>query len=238
MTELQQNNALGLATAGLSYEAGAPRQTLHARLDIFSESIVLTRYDDGTPQSTYEVAPESIASAFSGVPMATGILPEGCIYYAKDPEEHLAIFIPAHRRKLWVTGLLEDDKPTLFHIPLPPLVFRGRGKTYSIYAVKERPTSKHAQLYNAPFPNVHANGGICSGSVRFPECSPETIHDAAELFFRSEFNQDLADGKSLNVEGSVIALWNELDGDGVEEYPLDDLVRYRTIRHLWGDNRW
>jgi hypothetical protein len=234
MTDLQQNNALGLATAGLSYESGAPHQTLQVRLDIFSESIVLTRYDDGSQQSTYEVSPESIAAAFSGVKMSTGILPDGCLYYARDPEELVVIFIPAHRRNLSVIGLIGDGKPTLFHIPLPPLVFCGKGRSYSIYAVKERPTSVHDCLYKAPFPNVYPDGAICNGNVTFPICSPETIQDAANLFLSSHFNQDLSTGKSENVDGSIIVLWNELDGDCVEEYPLDDLVRYRRIQRVWG----
>lgn len=198
-------------------------QHLHARLDLFDETIFYTRYDDGKPVSCFEVAPLDLVAAFSGLPMATGLLPRNCLFYGKSgSDERVAIYLPPAVRTLAVAG--GGKKKASYTIPLPPLIFVGHGRSYAVHAVKQYPGPDEG-LFLAPLPNVHAGGLICQGSVEFPRATPATIHAAADLFLSSDFNHDLSNNKSQKYAGSLFRAWKELAGK--DTYPLADLVASR-----------
>jgi len=220
-----QLNALGLAAAGAS-PADGTHQSLVLRLDLFQQSIVLTRFDgDGRATSCHEVAPEDVAAALSGVPVSTGLLPRNCLFYARQGREKLAIYLSSQRRSL-------ATKERVYKILLPGMVFVGQGLDYQIFAVKQRP-GKRERLFQAPLPNVNSNGHICRGNADFPACSTNTIHAAVKVFFASEFNSDLSVGKSSRHGKNILDLWAEIEG--TEEFPVDDLVPTRLVLEdlLW-----
>ncbi len=222
-------SALGLLLSG-EMQQTEERQTLRLRLDFFDESILLTRYNGGRPVSCYEVSPTALAEALSGLPLTTGVLPQGCLFYARrGGDETIGIYLAPRRYRLTVR---RGDERTAYEVPMPGLVFVGHGSSYSIFAVKRQPRDESERLFHAPFPNVHSNGRICPGSVRFPVCSPATIHHTALLFLESEFNGDLVRGKSQRQPDNVIMLWAELQGE--ETYPLTDLVETPfRLNTLW-----
>jgi PRTRC genetic system protein B len=231
---------MGIARAGLSgLVVGQERfdafQERRMRVDLYDESVVLVKYNDGAPVSAYEVAPDDLAAAFSGVPISTGLLPPDVVFYTRRGSHvRMAIYLEPQIRTLHVE---DGDAARDYVIPLPGLVFVGELRRYSIYAAKARPTAEHDRLYHAPFPNVHTKGGICAGDVEFPECAPDTIHEAADLFLDSTFNHDLRDGKSQDYPEDILDLWDELDGEhealSVDvAYPLDDLRVSRSIHNL------
>jgi PRTRC genetic system protein B len=123
--------------------------------------------------------------------------------------------------QVWVVSLRGEKQ--VLRVPLPGLVFTGRGYDYSLWAVQGRPTSAAARLYVAPCPNL-TNQGVCRGNAPFPEAHPNTIWSAVEVFFTSRFNQDLGDGKSKRYPQNVLNMWRHLSQNGAEEYPLTDLV--------------
>jgi len=227
-----QLNVTGLALAGLGDVAG-DRQQLRLRLDLFEESIVLTRYDDNRPITCYEVAPDDLAAAFANMPLTTGVLPRDCLFYARrDGPALFGIYIPPGRRTL--VAWLEPEQKTEFDVPLPGFVFTGKGSRYCVFAVKHRPGNREG-LFRAPLPNVFDNGKICPGNVNFPPCSAQTIHKAANMFFASEFNQDLMQGRSAEYQENVFRLWEAIDDQ--DEFPLDDLVKtHLVLEDLWKDN--
>lgn len=224
-----QPNAVGLALAGLG-DAARLHQDLELRLDLFQESIVVTRYDDGRPVTCYEVAADDVAAAFSGVPLSTGLLPRDCLFYARrDGQELLAVYIPPGRRTL--IARLDPDRRREFDLPLPAFIFIGQGSQYRIFAVKQRPGERE-RLFRPPLPNVYDDGRICAGNVNFPPCSAKTIHTVAGLFFASEFNHHLAGGKSTEHPESIFDLWSAIGG--AENFPIDDLVKTRLVlANLW-----
>ena len=207
------------------------------RVDLFDETVFYTAYQDGRPVKAFEVSPADLAAAFAGLPLATGLLPRDCLFYARQAgEERFAIFLQATTRTVRLSALGQKAE---YIIPLPPLVFVGRGGRYAVHAVKQypRPDARAAEgsgagegLFRAPLPNVYGEDGrICQGSVKFPACSARTIHQAADLFFDSEFNLDLAGAKSQKYGASVVELWKELHAAGKKggQYPLSDLVPAR-----------
>lgn len=199
---------------------GAAEQKLLMSLDIYEEAVFRTTYRDGRAVATDEVSPLELAQALASIDAGTGVLPPDTLFYRQSGGGyHLAVYLPPAIRPLRL-----DGEPEPVAVPLPPLVFAGRGTDYHVYALAtgEWPAAR-TPLYHAPFPNVHARGRICSGSVVFPACRPETIHRAAGLFFESRFNQDLARNKSQKHE-NIVELWRELDEARIEQYPLDDLV--------------
>jgi len=197
-----QPNAVGVALAGLGDTAHS-HQALQLRLDLFEESIVITRYnDDGIPVTCYEIGPDDLASAFSGIPLSTGLLPRNCLSYARrDGQELISIYIPPGRHTL--VAWLDPEQKAEFDLPLPGFVFVGQGVQYRIFAIKQRPGNRE-RLFRPPLPNVFGDGRICAGNVNFPPCTAKTIHEAARLFFTSEFNHDLAQSKSAEYQENVL----------------------------------
>jgi len=209
----------------------AQYQNLLAIIHIFDEAIHYTRLENGKAVAGHQVDPADLASAMAGVPITSGLLPRDCLFYARHSDrEWIGIYLPPVVRTLRVSA---GKRPRIYKVPTPPLVFLGYARNYAVLAVKQRP-GVDDRLYQAPFPNVNTGGPICRGNVAFPECTARTIHQAAALFFESQFNDHLADGKSKSRE-SVLGLWHELHKAGAEEYPLDDLMATRaTLKDLIG----
>ncbi len=242
--------SLGLARAGIvpagiqvpwnvSMDTGEGPfyQELRARLDLFTESVVLTQYEGGSPIVCYEVSPDDVAGAFAGRPMATGLLPRDTVYYAESAGvATIAIFVAAQVRTLPMTDLarerggIEGD----VELPCPPLLFIGRERSYRMFALEDYPETERTKLYHAPFPNVHPDGRICGGNADFPVCTARTIHSALEVFFESKFNTHLIDGKSRKHRDNVLAMWQDVAASGAETYPIDDLiVAYYSMEQIW-----
>jgi PRTRC genetic system protein B len=229
MTQTMQNSALGLAVAGAEPLGAECKQDLKLHVDVFSESVVLTRFEEGAATATYEVAPEDLAAAFAGIPVATGLLPKDCLFFARrGSQDYIAIYIPPGRRTLSVKP---SKRAVTIRPVLPALVFAGEGIEYRVYAVKQRPSEPAESLFHAPFPNVYNDGRICPGNVTFPVCSTGTIHQAAALFLESNFNHDLAAGK-CNSHDNVVNLWRALAKRNARNFPASELI---GTRHTLGD---
>jgi PRTRC genetic system protein B len=232
---LTQNNALGLAIAEVEPLGVGEKQNLKMRIDLFDESIVVTRYAEKSTAAVYELAPDDLAAAFAGLPLTTPVLPPDCVFFGRTgSQDRIAIYLSGGRRKLTVEN--GGDKHVILRFPIPPLVFVGWGVDYSVFAVKSRPKVANARLYHAPFPNVHPNGNICSGTVAFPSCTTETIHEAARLFLESNFNHDLSSGKCRSYRQNVVKLWRVLAHEKARRFPGDELLdANKTIGDLLGE---
>lgn len=193
-----------------------------ARIDILDETIFYTRYDgEGREVTSHELDPAVLATAFAGLPLSTGLLPNGCLFYSRhEGQERLAIYLPPRVRPLRVQAGGERRR---LDVPLPGLVFWGTGQRYAVAAAKQWPGAPGERLFYAPLPNVYPGGRICTGSVEFPTCAAQTIATAAKTFLESDFSSHLAGGKSSRHGDDILLLWQELADAGAEEYPLDDL---------------
>ena len=191
-----------------------------AQLTIYPDLVLLTR-DDGTGWRSYPITPAALAQTFSSAPNVFGILPPhtlGC--GTLNGIRFYAVYVPP--RQVTLTTPLRT-----YTIPLPPLVWAGRGREYRVYALAEegQPTNE-VPLYQAPFPNTYRNGAICWGEVKeLQEATPATLLPMLDLFLTgSQFNHHVANDKSIRRPGSILALYDDLATEQAERYPLDDLL--------------
>lgn len=201
-------------------QVNAPQQLLLMRLDLYPEAILRTTYADGRVVSYDEVSPADVASALAGLDVGTGVLPPNVLFYRQGSAERVAVYLPAQVRAVRL-----DGDPGPLTIPWPPLVFLGQGRVYQVFALATGDWPQaDTPLCHTPSPNVHTSGNVCQGTVKFPRCSLATVHEAADLFFSSQFNHDLSVGQVSRKHKNVVHLWRELDEAGADTYPLDDLV--------------
>jgi hypothetical protein len=191
---------------------------LQARLDLFSDFVLLSKVRDGQITEKFLVDPLEVTAALSGLEINSGLLPRACLFWGrKEGQDCLGLYLEPQLWPVTIHGERES-----WQVPLPGLVFVGHGFNYSLWAVNQRPTRLDTALYRAPTPNVHQH--VCQGNAPFPQAGPETIWQAVDIFFTSRFNRDLSDGKSRHYPGCVLDHWRALWQAGVEEYPLNDLI--------------
>jgi hypothetical protein len=203
---------------------------LEARLDLYTDFVVLSKFFAGEVSEKYVVDPAEVAAALAGIDLGSGLLPENCLFWSKrDGWERLGIYLPP--RTWLVTVRNEAQAPATgsgraWRIPLPGLVFIGHEYNYSLWAVTDRPADGQTPLYLAPCPNVSLEG-VCRGNAPFPRASTLTIWQAVEVFFSSKFNRDLSNSKSKAYPACVLDQWRALDQAGADTYPVADLVQTR-----------
>lgn len=192
---------------------------LRFRLDGYDDFIVARKFDgDGKPGAYYSLDPLDAAAALAGINIGSPLLPDGCLFWQRaDGGERLAIYAPPQAWPVHVSA--GPERETLI-VSMPSLIWIGQGAKYSLYAVKgtERPAAD-TKLFKAPCPNVSDN--ICRGNVTFPAAAADTIWPALRLFFESDFNNHLSDGKSRKHPAGVLEMWRELAGG---PWPEDDLI--------------
>lgn len=198
-----------------------PIQYPRARLDLYEEAVILTRYEGVDRRTSYPVAVDDLVAAFSRVPISSGLLPVNCLFWGRETgQTRIAIYVPGRRWQL-------QTAERIFHVPLPPLVFIGAGDRYSIFAVKRRPRQMPFRLYHCPTPNVHPTGVVCQGSAPFPGCASDTIERALNLFLEgSQFNGDLAANKCRSFPDDVRELWMQVEG--AKRFPTGELLLARA----------
>ncbi len=195
-----------------------------ARLDLYNEAIIMTKFDLGSSTS-YPVSIHDLSAAFGTLPSSSGLLPRNTLFHGRSQgQEFVGVFIKAAKHVVTV------NEATMA-IPLPSAVFVGCGKQYYIYTVKEYPCTARVQLYHYPSPNIGSDGRICAGDTPFPTCSVKTIMSAFTLFIESRFNRHLSTQKCRSFPDNVIELWKTLDGQ--EEFPLSELILSRANLRAW-----
>jgi len=201
---------------------------LQARLDLYDDFLVLSKYRTGQVTEQYLVDPAELAAVLAGINLNSGLLPRGCLFWSKlRGSDRLGIYLPPQVWPVTVRG-----EAQAWRVPLPGLIFSGHEYDYSVWAVKDYPTDDNVPLYLAPCPNVHPEG-VCRGSAPFPQAGPATIWHAVDIFFSSKFNRDLANHKSKAQPDCILDQWRKLHQAGADAYPLDDLVETnQTMRRL------
>lgn len=206
---------------------------LTRRFDLFDDMIVVTDFDaaetpaDGTqakgqtPRRSFVADPLSIVEVLGKVSINSGLLPDNVLFWQRrEGQERIGVWLPPQVWRLRVEPTTRVNRV----IPLPGLVFVGKGKAYGLWALdSDRRPGLDTALYNAPCPNVSGNG-VCAGNVEFPEAGAATIRAAVGAFFESGFNNHLDNGKSKKHPAAILDMWRELHKAKATAYPVEDLV--------------
>lgn len=188
------------------------------QLTFYPDTILCTRYD-AQGHTTYPVAPQDVAEAVGEVTFSTGWLPPRTLFVERQRGvTTVAIHIPRGRHPVHV-----ETKAGAFqwNIPMPDLMFIGRGRAYFVFAAKGVP-APDVPLYHAPCSNVYENGSICPGNTPFPEAAPDTMQHAFDLFMHaSVFNLHLAQNRVTGkAKTNVLTLWQTLAARPRSRFPL------------------
>ncbi len=231
---------------------GLPSLAAHAAL-LFLEGQYALYHDSNGEAALKMLSPASVRAAFGKLPVDSGWLAPAVRRWGHTPKgEYAVMFLPAGIYPLRLTHdeAVKADGARRFarlEVPLPALVFAGRGTAYAVWACAETEPAPTATACHAPLPNVHPDGAICFGENHPPKASPATIQAAWELFIASPFNGHLARGKSRahadDVRLQLLALaTNKTMETGSNTYPIRDLVSCRAtidrvVARFLGDKR-
>ena len=215
-----------------------PSLAAHAAL-LFLEGQYALYHDTNGEAALKMLSPASVRAAFGKIPVDSGWLAPAVRRWGHTPKgEYAVMFLPAATYPLRLTHdeTVKAEEARRFSrlaVPLPALVFAGRGTAYAVWACAGNDPEPTATAYHTPLPNVHPDGAICFGENHPPKASPTTIQAAWEMFIASPFNGHLARGKSRahadDVRLQLLAL--PAKGEAAvrpDAYPVRDLVSCRA----------
>jgi len=207
-----------------------PHDELAARVDIYSESIVLYLLEKGAVTTKVISADDLAAALLRHTTLNSGILPEGTLWWKmgrSGPE--IALWRPP---KIWKVALQEEAfaPAKRFELPMPGLIFLcSPGRPPSVFAAKSKPKLPSTPIYQAPLFNTYDSGATCPGTNKYPA----DITEIPENFFTCFFTRTTwGKQRSKKHGGDLLALWKEIDGK--QSYPKADLVRAGTVGELIG----
>ncbi|MDO8690682.1 MAG: hypothetical protein Q7R39_11850 [Dehalococcoidia bacterium] len=207
-----------------------PPDRLQARLDFFSESIVLHVREGHTITNRVVSARDLTMGFLNEVQLMSGILPEGALWWSQTRQAtEVALWRPP---RIWPVALqMEPFKPAeRLKAPMPGLVFVCRpGQAPLVFAAKRRPQGPEDMLYHAPLFNVDASGRSCAGTHTYPD----NLADIPESFFVSFFTPHVAQARlSRRYGDDLLRVWREIDGR--KRYPIGDLVKCCRVGDIMG----
>jgi hypothetical protein len=171
------------------------------------------------------VTVRDVQAAFGGSDVDTGWIGHGVIRCGYCARGDWFVYA-APEQKLSVQILMGNGDHKKLTLPVPKTVMIGVGMQYYLWAVTQG-FSADGDLRHAPFPNVHEDGAICWGQNTPPRAHHRHAEAAWRLFFESQFNGDLANGKSEKFKDDVRRMLARVARKKLEAYPEDDLVQAR-----------
>lgn len=190
-------------------------------IHFYDQLTLLERWTDRY-RTVYPIHLDSLAEVLGRTTVNSGILPQNTLATGKrNGEAWILRYIPPAMRTLHI-----GNTEKAFTVPSPPLVWFGCGQNYRLYALNTLDyPNQHTILFQAPYPNVNATGGICWGSTgTVLHANHDAMDTMLERFFASGFNTHLDNNRSRRKPSSVLDLWAELAKQQAESYPLDDLI--------------
>lgn len=205
-----------------------PPDELQLRLDFYGETIVMTRFEEGTI-TTRPISAVDVTTAMTReMTYSSGLLPAGALWWSRSRDgDRVALWRKPQLTRVAVRTKAFEE-PERFHVPMPGLLFLCQSRRAPmVYATKRRPADLEDLLYKCPTFNVFGDGRVCPGTHDFPD----DVELIPASFFQSLFSlTGDTQGRSLKHPKDMMALWQDLDGK--KKYPVADLVPCGTVRSL------
>lgn len=205
-----------------------PPDELKCRLDFYQSAIILYLLDKGVITTRTVSARDIVMALLSAVPLKSGLLPEGVLWWAQGKQGiEAALWQPP---RVWPVAIMTEafKPPRRFRLPMPGLIFVcSPGRQPRVYAAKKRPATLKDIIYHAPLFNIFSDGSTCAGTHKYPE----KIEEIPGSFFTSFFSLEASHGnRSKKYPDNLLKLWEELDGK--KRYPLRDLVPIGKVEDI------
>ena len=200
----------------------------HVILTLYPEATLLEKVLEDGSRVIHPISPADLAGQLNQIPLSTGLLPHNTLFWGQEGgEERIAIYVPPRQ---WRPIAYERH----YRLPMPGMIFSGKGRQYAIFAVKQKPKTLEAPLYHLPVPNVDGDGRICLGQAPFPLAGRKSIYNALKLFMEgSRFNHDNSRQRCVSFPDNTLDLWTRLDGQ--KRFLLDELVpAQKQLKQLLG----
>ncbi len=204
--------------------SATPRPLIESKgeLIFLDDQYVFSWRDENKRQHYKLLSPSTLRQAFCNEVLDSGWISAGIVRCGTNAMGDWAVkFIAPGKFELDL-----GDRQTQ-NIHLPGLVFFGTGKEYYVWATDSSAFDPMATAFYAPLPNVNSSGRICFGNNTPPNANGRSLTDAWELFIRSPFNGDLANGKSKRYPNDVRQQLRSVAKRRLDQYPTKDLVFYR-----------
>lgn len=173
------------------------------------------------------IAAESVRAAFSKEPMDSGWIPPGVVRWGNGSKgQWMCEWIAPN---IYTMTLELGGVQTTITVPMPSLIWFGQGKSFYIWAAKQKAFRPDAELFAAPLPNVTAKTGIiCFGGQNTNRVEKGGFERAWELFWAMAFNRDHSGDKSNAHKEDITKQLLALAKSKSKTYPLGDMVSMRT----------
>ena len=211
-------------------------------LSFYSYGIMLQKHTE-QGLSEYPVDPEQVALALSAkVGFNTGLLSGATLLIRSEGVQKTVVEF----RRGQKTGLWLEGSETPVRIPLPPLLLirvttENKNPQYQVYAVKKRPASADADLFNAPLPNVYASGNICWGSVKTVSdeaLSGSSLAEDWQRLLGTRFGDHSVSGKSKQFPRDIRQMFIDMEKRNARVYRKSDLISAKkTLAQVLGSER-
>ncbi len=193
------------------------------QINCYPDITTLTRYEAPDRLCTYRIQLEDLALYLNHIQLHSGFLPSSVLAWGiEQQDERVVWYVPRDRYEIKVR---QNGRVTPLHIPLPAAIFVGKGMTYRVFAVKQRPKTPTTHLYHFPAPNVSGGGNICHGSATFPPASITHMPVAWQTFVQSAFSSHLIQGCCKSEPQNVIHLWQKLHDAQAKRFPKRELIQ-------------
>lgn len=193
------------------------------QINCYPDITTLTRYEAPDRLCTYRIELEDLALHLNHIQLHSGFLPSNVLAWGIERQDERVVWYVSRGR--YEIKVRQNGRVTLLHIPLPAAVFVGKGTTYHVFAVKQRPKTPTTHLYHFPAPNVSDSGHICHGSATFPPASIANMPAAWQTFVQSAFSPHSIQGCCKSEPQNVIHLWQKLHETQAKRFPKRELIQ-------------
>ena len=207
-------------------------------LAFYQFGILMRRMTEDGGEAEYAISPTQLADALAvKVKFETGLLTGNTLYIVNEGAKKAVVeYRPPQKTALYLEG---SDTPLI--VPLPGLVMgrtsnsSGDSLRYGVYAVKSRPETLDAPLFNPPLPNV-GNGSICWGNVKRVSdqaLAGNSLSEDWQRLLGSMFSSHSVGGKSKRYNADIRQHFIDLEKRKARKYPVSDLIPARTTLGQW-----
>ena len=149
------------------------------------------KFAEGTPlkKETLSKIMKTIDTKEVNRVKCSGFLPENLLLFKEESFNlELIWYIKPSKHQLSFRKSLGIDDGVM---ELPTLVFKMKGNSLNVYAVKLSKPNLKTKLYRAPFHNVNNSGVVCMGSSKVRESNElsEIMKAYEDGFFMSKFTE-------------------------------------------------